>query len=250
MLKRKLTKDEFAALSEAMKAFYKADGDNFVLQVETHADDDPGELRRALARERQNAKDEKDRADRLQTQVDGLVADPNRAKDMKTLEDSYKNKIADDKKASDKTIQRLTEQLQKSLVADQALKIAAELAGDNAEVLVPHIEKRLKADLEGDTPITRVIDAKGQLSALSFDELKKEFVDNAKFSGIIIASKGHGGAGDKGTGTSTVLKDKKFAELNDTQRSEFFKSDPEGFKKASADHQREVNEALQQNRKF
>jgi hypothetical protein len=247
MLKSKINKADFDALPEALKAYYKQDGDNYLLQS-----DEFDELRRAKDRVTTEAKTEKERADRLQTQVDELVANPDKQKDITTLENSWKQKLADQKTAYEAKQTRLTEQLQKTLVADQALRIATELAGDKAEILVPHIEKRLKADLDGDTPVTRVLDAAGKLSASTFDDLKKEFVDNSKYSAIIIASNANGGAGSKRTEASTVLKNKKFAELNDAERKQYFSDDPEGFRKAAAAHQQEVNENLQRSvvRKF
>jgi hypothetical protein len=248
MLKKRITKAIFDSFSKDVQAFYKADGEDYVLQVETSADDDPGELRRALTRVREDHKTEKDRADRLQTQVDGFVADPNKAKDLRTLETSWQQKLTDQKNADQKTIERLTVQLKKAKISDQASAIANEIAGDNGHLLIEKIEKRLTVNLDGETAETRVLDANGALSASTVEDLKKEFVANPKYSGIIIASKASGGAtGTRTSETSAVLKDKKFDELTTQERTDWLKRDRDGFN-AAAKANRE--EKLAATRKF
>jgi hypothetical protein len=255
-LKAKLTKAQYDALDTNLKMFYKVSGnaDEYLLEQAVfaaitdvpNADDDPGELRRALVREKQEAKDQKVRADRLQTQVDTLVSDPNKQKDLTTLENSWKQKNEDQKAADKKIIDKLTEQLKKTLVKDKARAIAIELAGENSEILLPHIESRLQANLDGDEPTTRVL-KDGAISALSIDDLKKEFVDNKAFSRIIVASKASGGAtgkdGKSGT-SSAVPNGKKFSDLTEAERISWSKSDPEAFAAAAKEASEEARKAL------
>jgi hypothetical protein len=190
-LKRKINKDAFAALDKAIQAFYSADGEDYVLQLEMSADDDPAELRRARDREKELARTEKLRADRLQTDMDKLVADPEKLKDIKTLETSWTNKLKDKETAWENEKKQLQDKLNKALVKDKALSIARKLTDseENAQLLLPHIMPRLTVDTTGDEATTRVLDRELKASAATLDEFEKEIVANKMYSGIIVANK-------------------------------------------------------------
>src|SRR4051812_7893121 len=92
MLKRKLTKAEHAALQPLLQAEYKAEGEDFVLDASGF--DDPGELKRALDREKQEKKDAKTEADTLRTKLATITdVDARRAGDIATLEKSWQGKL-------------------------------------------------------------------------------------------------------------------------------------------------------------
>jgi hypothetical protein len=244
-LKRRIDKAAFEALPKDVQAFYSADGAEYALQLESHPDDDPAELRRARDREKENARTEKERADRLQGQVDSLVSDPNKAKDLTTLENSWKNKLTDKETAWNKEKDELTRKLNKALVEDKAMSIALKLTGgneDNAVLLKPHLLSRLTVDTTGDEAVTRVLDTAGKPSAATLEEFEKEIVANKTYSGIIVASKASGGADpSKRTSTSQGGADgKKFNELTDEERKDWFNRDPQGFKAASAEFKKSL----------
>lgn len=199
MLKRKISKDEFDKLSDALKGEYKASGSDYVLDT-----DDASELERARDREKQKAKEEKERADKLQRELDEAKAkldddatkDAKKRGDIETLEKSWKDK-------HDKTVKEFTDKLaskdaflSKQLVDNVALQIATKISTAPA-VILPHIKARLQADLDGESPATRVLDKDGKPSALSIEDLSKEFVANKDFAAIIVASKGSGGSAPK-----------------------------------------------------
>jgi hypothetical protein len=242
MYRRKISKADYEALSDEAKKLYKlGDGDNYVLNVEVSADDDPAELRRARDREKQTAKDEKERADRLQTQLATITdTDARRAGDVDKLEKAWQKKLDEALAAKDAIIASKDKFISTTLVESKAQIIATNIAGENADVVLPHIVKRLKADLTGEEPLTRVMDAKGNVSALTLEELEKEFVANPKFSAIVIGSKASGGAagGNKNQKRSGAASEKKFSELNDAERTEWYQRDPEGFTKAAEEANR------------
>lgn len=240
-MKRKLTKAEFDALDDTKKGLYKALGADYVLDLVD--DDDPDALRRGRDREKQIAKEQKERADRLQAEIDALNGNNARKTgDIETLERSWQSKLDTQKATYEAQVAKLSAQLEKTLVHDKAISLASKLAGDNAEIILPHLERRLKADLTGNAPFTRVLDANGELSALTVEELEKEFVANPKFSAIIVASRATGGAGgSKGNGkTPAVLRDKKFVDLTESERIDFAKADPEAFKAAADAHRQSL----------
>jgi hypothetical protein len=241
MFKRKIDKAAYDALHDEVKKMYKEIDGNYILQVEE------SELVRAKDRE-------KERADSLQTKLDvaekarkeaedKLADDEHLAArktgDIKTIEKSWEKKV---KAAEDKGLEAVAvkdKQLQKVLITEKATTIAAAIAGDNAHLLVPVIERRLKADTSGTEAITRVLDDKGEPSALTLDELQKEIVANPKFSAIVVASKGSGGATNTGHTTSrpsTVPKDKKFGDLSEKERTDWAKADEKSFVAAHQEH--------------
>lgn len=233
-LKRKITKAELDALPTPIAAEYRADGDDFVLQAEGF--DDPVELKRAKEHEVTARKAAETEVTRLKTQLATIQqTDALRTGDVAALEASWKEKLAIQKADSKVALDQKDRFIQSTLVDSVATSIAAELSGDNAALLLPHITPRLVADLSGERPLTRIVDKDGKPSALSVDDLKKELSGNKLFAPIIIASKASGGgaAGKSGNGGAGTGQ-KKFNELNDQERTDWFKRDPDSFQQASA----------------
>lgn len=232
MWKFRLTKAQYEALHEEQRKMYKADGEGYKLDLSD--EDDPVELKRAKLRETTEATTQKKRADDLQIEFDAYKK-ANDAGDVNTITRSYEEKLSKQKNddAAEKT--RLTEIARKASIKGESQRIASNLCGENAEAILPHVQSRLDVDLSGDEPIVRVKDKAGKLSALSFDDLEKEFVDNKVFSGIIVASKAKGGADGKNNkgGSSGGAGDKAFKDLTEAERVALYKADPEKFKRLS-----------------
>lgn len=190
-LKRKLTKSEYEALKADVKSEYKADGDNFVLDID--GDDDNGALKRAKDREAQRASDEKKRADELQAQLDELTGnDAKKRGDIETLTKQHDAKVKELKDAHKAEANKLKGQLEGILVDAAAQSMAAKISTSPA-VIMPHIKGRLVADLTGETPVTKVRDKDGKVSDMTLEDLSKEFVANKDFAAIMVASKATGG---------------------------------------------------------
>jgi hypothetical protein len=236
-LKLKLTKAEHAALDPKLQAEYKAAGDEFVLDAEI---EDTGELKRALDRERLEKKAEKERADKVAKELqDTKDATARSTGDIATLEKSWKDKEKTNNDAHKAEIEKRDNHLKKLLVEQVATALAAELGGDNAALLLPHITPRLTADMTGETPFTRVLDKDGKPSALNVEDLKKEISGDARFKAVIIASKASGGgANGQGRkpngGVPEAGGAKKLKDMGDAERKEWFTRDPEGFNAAVA----------------
>jgi hypothetical protein len=195
-LKKTLTKAEFDKLPEHFKTEYTADGDTYKLDVE--GEEDTGALKRALLREKENAKTTKARLAEIEEELESLKTNDARSKnDVATVE---KNLTAKFQKQADETktqyearINALTSHATKTLVDNKALEIASKIS-NAPNLILPHIKARLQASFEGDEPATVVLDKDGKPSALTLDQLRDEFVANKDFSAIIIASKASGGA--------------------------------------------------------
>ncbi|AFB83298.1 head scaffolding protein [Pseudomonas phage vB_PaeS_C1] len=192
-LKKKLTKEEHAKLSDALKAEYIEDGDGFRLDVD--GDEDTGALKRAKDREAQLRKDAEKEAKELRERLESIEGDDARKKgDIATLEKSWQSKLEKQREEYEAKVSKLTSHTTKTLVDNVASQLAHKISNAPA-IIMPHIKSRLIADFEGDTPVTRVLDKDGKPSALTIDELANEFVANKDFSAIITASKASGGAG-------------------------------------------------------
>jgi len=231
-LKRKITKDEHAALSDGLKEHYKESGDAFVLDLEKDDAFEHVKTEKQKAIERAEAAEA--RAQQLQREKEEADAERERERakksgDVTALENSYNQKLTETKSQYEARIQKMQDHIQREKVDNVALAIAQEIS-TAPRLILPHIKARLKADFDADTPVTRVLDATGQLSAMTLDELKREFIDNADFAGIIVGSKASGsgahGGGNGGAGKKT-LKD-----MSESERRDWYARDPAGFNRA------------------
>jgi hypothetical protein len=229
MLKMKITKSAFDELAEEFRKEYKLSGDDYILDLEGY--EDPGELRRARDREKLEAQKEKERADKLQKERDDWNDDKSKRRgDIDALEQSWKDKNTKIKADADAEIAKARNQTKKLLVDNVAESIANKIS-ITPKLLAPLIKQRLAVDFETDVALTRVLDSEGKPSALTLDELEKEFSTNKEFASIIRASNASGGgaSGNQGGGASKAFKD-----MGDKERTELYKSDPARFHREAA----------------
>jgi hypothetical protein len=202
-LKLKLTKAEYDALPDAVKAEYKADGDAYKLDVSDLPD--TGALERAHVRTKEELNEAKRVAKEAQDKLDALGVDAARkAGDIATLEKSWKEKSEAEVGKRDSRIQLLETGLKNAAITEATSKIASKLT-EHTSILSPHIRSRITAEIDPETglAVTRFLDKDGKVSALSADDLQKEFAENKEFSAIIRVSKATGGnAGGAGNGAN------------------------------------------------
>jgi len=228
-MKRKINKETYDKLSDDLKKEYKAEGDEYVLTLDDY--EDPAELKRALERERQEKKEAKEEAKRLKEEKEGAEEAKNKDKgNIDALERSYKEKLDKKDKEYGEKLAKKDKFISQTLVDSVAKQIAAELS-DAPALLIPHIKSRITADLEADEPTTKVLGADGKASALTVKELTEEFKTNKDFAPIIRGSKAAGAGGGGNPGGSAP---KRFADMNDVERTALFKADPVKFNELSA----------------
>lgn len=229
-----MTGEEFAAIDEAFKPLFEADGDNFKLKVDGL--EDTGALKRAKDREAQAAKEAKEERDRLAAELQAIkdrladtdMTDKRKKGDIEALEKSWKDKRDADVKAEQERAERLMRQMETLLVGNVAQSLASELF-TVPEAMQDFVAKRLKAEFDGDTPVTRILDASGHPSAATIDDFKKELLDNPKLQGILVASKSSGGGAGNGGGSGGGASTKKLADLSEPERIELYRTNPEEF---------------------
>lgn len=226
-LKSKITKAEFDALHDILKPEYKVSGDHYLLDS-----DEANELRAAKDRETEARRAEKERADRLQAEKDAAEEEARTAKldkakkdkDVEGLEASWNDKLTAAVAAEKVKTEKRENQLRKLLVDNQAISLANELSV-SPKLILPHIRERLAAELDGDTPITRILDADGKPSAKTIADLKAEFIDNPDFKTIIKGSNANGG-GAGGGNSGGGADGKKFSDLSETERVALHRENP------------------------
>lgn len=191
-LKRKISKTEYDGLNDVLKAEYKANGDNYVLDTDDATD---------LINARDLEKREKDAAKAdLKKLKDELDAIKKAGGDFEAIENSYKLKIASLEGSVAELNTTLTGERRDRYASAEAQKIAARFTVPS--LMQKEIAKRLDIDPKNPTQV-RVLDKDGKPSAMTIADLEKEFVDNPEFKGIVIASKATGSAGSPPNGQAS-----------------------------------------------
>lgn len=200
-LKKKISKADYEKLSDVLKAEYKADGDDYVLDVD--GDEDTGALKRAKDREKQRADDLQRERDELKRKLDeGSDLDARKKGDIEALEKSWSKKLTDKETEFTGKLSKRDTFIQRQLIDATAKTIAGEISTVPA-LMAKAIKERLTVDFDGDEPTLRILDGAGKVSALTTDELKKEFLTNKEYANIIVASKASGGGASNAGKTKT-----------------------------------------------
>ena len=236
-LKSKITAQaDFDALPDAIKAEYKKEGDIWLLDS-----DDATELRTAKDREAKRARDAEAERDRLKKEAEDaarVIQDAKdeaarKAGDVAAIEKSWSDKYEAEKTEGKKREAALQAQIDTLLVTNVANQIAGDIS-TVPDLLSGPIAKRLKAEITDGVAITRVLDADGKPSAMSIDELKKEFVANPKYAAIIQGSNASGGGANGGGTGGGAPTGKKFSQLSEAERVALHRENPTKFAELSA----------------
>ena len=190
-LKLKLKKAAYDKLSDELKAEYKEQDGEYVLDVD--GIEDTGALKRARDREKQRADDAEAERDELRESNRKLEA--GKAGDVTKLTKKYDADIAAMKEEHTGAISKRDSFITRTLKNGLAQRIAAALNPKAPKVFVPHLESRITVDLTGDEPKVVILGADGKPSTLTEEQLQQEFVANKDFAGMIVGSKASGGAG-------------------------------------------------------
>lgn len=134
----------------------------------------------------------------------------------KSSEERYQATIAE--------LNDLRGNIAKEKQVNTAMKIAADLAdGTNAELLAEFIGRRLKFHEDG----VKVTDNSGNLTVSTFEDLKTEFKNDARYSALLKGnqSSGGGASGGSNSGGATKVRSRaEFEALNPAKRMDFVKS--------------------------
>lgn len=201
-LKRKITKEAFDKLADNIKFEYVADGDSYVLQTE--GDEDVGPLKRANQRLKDQVELLEQKNDKLTGDLEAINKNPARKNgDIETLTRQMENEKTTAVAEVQAKLDRANGFIKTSLL-ENAAKTLADKISTSPALIRPHIERRLTVDMDGDSPVVKVLGADGKPSNLTVDKLGEEFVANKDFSSIIRVTKASGGAGSPSSNGGAV----------------------------------------------
>lgn len=237
-----LIEDDINNVNEEHRGLYEERDGKHHLKVS--GVEDTGALKRAKDREKQEKQDAQKQVGELQEKLKELTDKANaeseeeakKAGDIEALENSWKDKLAKRESELEGQINGLSETLRTLLVDKEADRIAAEIAVEgSASVLAPHIKSRLSV-AERDGKLTTIVnDEKGQVSALTLNDLKQEFANSKAFEPIVVGPRasggGAGGSNNDGKGGANPAKSKSAEEAKKN-------GDLTGFLQASLNKQR------------
>jgi hypothetical protein len=211
-LKKLITAEDHKKMSKDIQAHYVEKDDGFILDLE--GEEDTGALKRAKDREVEARKAataelkavkeklaEIESADSIKELAEAKArlaeltqTNTKTKKDLELIEKSWESKVNAQRAEHEAKLAEANGYIKLNLVDNAALQLAQKISTAPGLIL-PHIKSRLLADMADGKFQTRILDAQGQPSAMSLDDLGKEFVANKEFSAIMIASKASGGAG-------------------------------------------------------
>ncbi len=199
MVKFKITKTEFDALSDEAKKFYI---ENASRKGEYIVDLDPDhnkELTTALDNVRTEKADLKAKLDAATAELTterGKNLDKNGAvskADHDAMVASWQDRFTKETEKLTGIVGKKDDFIKKSLLDGQAAALAAKIS-TVPSLMAKAIKDRLTVDMTGDEPKLVVLDKDGRPSAFTVEDLRTELVANPEYASIVIGSKASGGS--------------------------------------------------------
>lgn len=221
-LKYSISKEDHEALDETQQALYEAKGDGYQLKVEGIPEpEDTSGLKQKVEELLNESKSAKQKAREAEQRAKQEAEQ--RAKE----ENDYKSLYESSESARSSALQEL-EEVRKSIAQEKtdsaAMKLAAELAdGTNAELLSEFIKGRIRYD-DGKV---QVLDAAGNPTVSTVEDLKKEFQASGRYDALLRGSKAGGGGAAPSNGGGAA---KKLSEMTDGERITLYREDPDKFR--------------------
>jgi hypothetical protein len=225
--------DSLESIDESLQGLYEQTDTGYQLKVtgipEPEKEDLSGlknkvdELLREKKAASQKAREAAEEADAARLEA------AKKGNDTEALDKSWQEKFNAREVELKKELDELSGTLVKLTSGQTATKIAAEIAVQgSADVLLPHLERRLRTEFREGSPVTVVLDKDGKPSAMSVDELKAEFQNSAAFAPLIVGTKANGagrtgGNESSGAGVNEVSRS-EFDRMNQAQRANFAKN--------------------------
>lgn len=232
-----LNADGHGELDPTLQALYvKQDDGNYRLDAEFPDNDGlkakADELLGETKREREKRKAAEERLAALELERQKAADDTARANgDLDSITNSYESRIAKLNEEHGGSLTALQKQIYDLTVGQAATNLANELSiKGSAIAMLPHIQNRLTLEqTETGEQRIRVLDASGNKTAMTLDDLKQEFRANEAFKPLIAANGASGsGANGANSGAGGQFDATKLTAL---ERKQLFDTDPEKFKR-------------------
>jgi hypothetical protein len=222
---------------EAFRGEYVQDAElGFKLAIEPNSGgaEDTAELRRAHEREKterkalakklsdietaQAVKDEETRVAKLEL--------AKKSGDVDSLNKSWQEKFDAAQAAKDfeykPALASMEADLTREMVDRHATSLAASIALPGSEdVLFPHIQRRLRIETRDGKRTTVVVDKEGKASAMTIEDLKKEFMADMRFAPLLVGSRASGGGSGGGKGGGATPGNKPRSKMSTREKSDY-----------------------------
>jgi len=242
-MKFKLTKEEYEALGDGVKEFYRESGDGFEIDTDVTQSGDY----QKLYNNRNDVLDEKKTEEKKRL---ALEEEQEKAK-LKGLEDKQEYEkilgIKEDKHKDSLSMaraesSRLKLQLENSILNASVESIAYGLAGDRAELIKPHLRARMRmVEVDGIQQLL-ITAPNGTDSQMTTTDLVDEFTKNDLYAPLLAGRGSSGGGSDNGNGAGGASDFTEWEAYfkpetrNLTKQSLLAKEDPELYKKLAEKH--------------
>lgn len=195
-MKRKISKEEFEKLSDALKENYKEKNGTYLLTIE---DDDDAiiELRQARDHEKEDHRNTKLKLKDLETKLDELTNGKHKLDgNIEALEKSWKQKFEDMKKELSEENGKLKGMLSGSVKETALMTLSNKIVKPEFQrFFKKDVETRFDVELDSGVPTLRILGKDGKPSALTLEDFEKEIVANKEYASILIASRASGAGG-------------------------------------------------------
>lgn len=226
-MKYKIDKAAFDALEPSMQAFYKAQGEDYVLVIEGLPS--VGEDLEGLKRQNQTLLDEAKAA--KQRARDAEQAQQLREQEAAKARGDFEQLFTSSEQAlaaERAKLAELTSTIERRDLSSAASKVATGIAdGENAEILAEFIQRRLKV-VEGQVKVT---DAQGNLTIATLDDLAKEFEQTPRYAALVRGTQANGGGATGGKGGGAT---KTWDQMTGMERVELRRTNPAEHARLSA----------------
>lgn len=226
-MKYKIDKAAFDALEPSMQAFYKAQGEDYVLAIEGLPSG--GEDLEGLKRQNQTLLDEAKAA--KQRARDAEQAQQLREQEAAKARGDFEQLFTSSEQAlaaERAKLAELTSTIERRDLSSAASKVATGIAdGENAEILAEFIQRRLKV-VEGQVKVT---DAQGNLTIATLDDLAKEFEQTPRYASLVRGTQANGGGATGGKGGGAT---KTWDQMTGMERVELRRTNPAEHARLSA----------------
>lgn len=227
-MKYKIDKAAFDALEPSLQAFYKAQGEDYVLAIEglpEPQNEDVTGLKakndELLAELRANKTKARDAEEAARLAAEDLAR---KSGDTEALDRSWTEKHTRALGEKETALSALQQQVHALTVGATAARLAGELAvqGSSA-VLQKLIEPSLSMEIRDGKPVVVVLDAERRPTALTVDEFKNQLFNDAALAPLIAASRATGGGAPGGKGGGAA---KTWDQMTGMERVELRRTNP------------------------
>ncbi|MCA5970186.1 hypothetical protein KBY08_00460 [Pseudomonas sp. P135] len=218
-MKYKIDKTAYDALEPSMQAFYRAQGEDYVLAIEGLPSG--GEDLEGLKRQNQTLLDEAKAA--KQRARDAEQAQQLREQEAAKARGDFEQLFTSSEQAlaaERAKLAELTSTIERRDLSSAASKVATVIAdGENAEILAEFIQRRLKV-VEGQVKVT---DAQGSLTIATLEDLAKEFEQTPRYASLVRGTQANGGGATGGKGGGAT---KTWDQMTGMERVELRRTNP------------------------